>query len=116
MEDFNVIPENNVPENEMPEKKEGFFKKILKHLPVFLVGAIFGIVIINPFGIKNLGDFLKFRTAINILKNNYYQEIDEDSFADFALTGIAMTPLDPCTDYIPAADAEDFMRGSNAGD
>jgi len=116
MEDFNVIPENNMPENEKPEKKEGVFKKILKLLPVFLVGVIFGIIIINPFGIKNLGDFLKFRTAINILKNNYYQEIDEDSFADFALTGIAMTPLDPFTEYIPAEYAEDFMLGINAGD
>ncbi len=116
MEDFNVIPENNMTENEKPEKKEGRLNKILKALVVFLAGAIFGIVIINPFGIKNFGDFLKFRTALNILKNNYYQEIDEDSFADFAITGIAMTPLDPFTEYIPAEYAEDFMLGINAGD
>ncbi len=105
-----------IPENETPEKKRGILRKILKQLPVFLVGVIFGIVIINPFGIKHLGDFFKFKIAINILKNNYYQEIDEDSFADFAITGIAMTPLDPFTEYIPKEYAEDFMLGINAGD
>lgn len=108
--------EEEIKNSQLPERKKGRLNKILKTLIVFLVGAIFGIVIVNPFGIKNLGDFLKFRTAVNILKNNYYQEIDEDSLADFAITGVAMTPLDPYTEYIPKEYAEDFMLGINAGD
>jgi len=65
--------------------------------------------ILNPFGIDGMDDFFKLRTGISIVKNYFYEEIENSDIVDGALTGAAYSANDPYTQYMPKDVADDYM-------
>ena len=65
--------------------------------------------VLNPFGMDGMDDFFKLRTGISIVKNYFYEEIENSDIVDGALTGAAYSANDPYTQYMPKDVADDYM-------
>lgn len=84
---------------------------------VLIFAASFGtIALLNPFGIGGVADFLKLRAGISIVKNYFYEDIENSDIVDGALTGAAYSANDPYTGYMPADVADDYMETIDSDD
>lgn len=96
-----------------------FIKKrylVLIAVALVLAAFLFMFSCINPFGLSGMDDFLKLCTGIGAIKSHYYEEIDDSSLVDGALSGAAYSTMDPWTVYMPKDTADDFLEDVNADD
>ncbi len=74
------------------------------------------LLIMNPFGISGIDDFVKLRAGIGVLKHYYYENLDNGKIVDGVLAGAAYSAEDPYTAYMPAKTAEDYMQEVDSDD
>lgn len=83
---------------------------------LIVVTAFTTVLLVNPFGISGIDDFFKLRAGISIVKNYFYEEIENSDIVDGALTGAAYSANDPYTAYMPADTADDYMSSIDSED
>lgn len=74
------------------------------------------LLIMNPFGISGIDDFVKLRAGIGVLKHYYYENLDNGKIVDGVLADAAYSAEDPYTAYMPAKTAEDYMQEVDSDD
>lgn len=74
------------------------------------------IMIVNPFGILQFGEFIKFNKGIAMLNKYYYEDIDCDALLDGALTGVSLSVQDPYTVYMDRETAKSFIESVESDD
>ena len=55
---------------------------------LIVVTAFTTVLLVNPFGISGIDDFFKLRAGISIVKNYFYEEIENSDIVDGALEGL----------------------------
>lgn len=84
---------------------------------VLIVATIFtSVMIVNPFGILQFDDLLKFKIGVSVLNQYYYEDIDSDDLLDGALLGVSCSANDPYTVYMNKDAAESFMEDIESDD
>lgn len=81
-----------------------------------LVTAFLTFSVMNPFGISGIGEFVKMRMGIGLLKDYFYEDIEDSAIADGAIAGAAYAANDPYTGYLPADMADDYMDSIDSED
>lgn len=77
---------------------------------VVVLTAVVTVVALNPFGIGNVDDFLKFSMVSKVIGNVYYDEIDGTEAAETAIAGVAVATGDPYTAYYWGDTAKEYME------
>ncbi len=75
-------------------------KLILGIIGIIVITAIITVGALNPFGIANLGNFLKLSYASKLLNIFYYEDVDLKNASEMAIAGVAASTGDPYTGYI----------------
>jgi len=85
---------------------------------IFLAIAVFcgTVAFMNPFGIANFDDFLKFRLGVGVLRHFYYEDIDSEKLVDGILAGAAYSAEDPYTAYMPKDLADNYLASVDSDD
>lgn len=83
---------------------------VISIIAIVLVTAVATTVIINPFGIKNIDDFLRFSIVSKIIDSVYYEDIDKTEASNMAIAGVAASTGDPYTNYIWGDFATQYMK------
>ncbi|MBO4941191.1 MAG: S41 family peptidase [Clostridia bacterium] len=78
--------------------------------------AIGTVMLVNPFGVLNFEDFLKFRVGVAALDRFYYEKIEPEKLVDGALLGATYSTEDPYTVYMTKDEAESFMESVESDD
>lgn len=81
-----------------------------------IVTAFLTFSVMNPFGISGIGEFVKMRMGIGLLKDYFYEDIEDSAIADGAIAGAAYSANDPYTGYLPADMADDYMDSIDSED
>ncbi len=77
---------------------------------LIVLTAVASVTAVNPFGIKNLDEFIKFSVASKILRSEYYQDIDMKEAAEMSILGFTAATNDPYTNYIWGEDMISYME------
>ena len=89
---------------------------ILTLILVIIATFFLTLAFLNPFGISGIDDFLKLNIGISAVKNNFYEDLDNETIVDGALTGVAFSANDPYTAYLPKDAAEDYIESVDSDD
>ncbi len=82
-----------------------------------ILATVLGTVMtINPFGVLNFKELLKFYTGIAVLENMYYEDVDTEKLLDGALLGVSASVEDPYTIYMNKDEAESFVESVESDD
>lgn len=73
-------------------------------------------MIINPFGPTEFAKLRKFSEGVAMLKDYYYEEIDNETLLDGALLGMSASVKDPYTVYMDKEEAQSFMESVDSDD
>lgn len=68
------------------------------------------IAAVNPFGIENIDEFLKFSIISKVIKNLYYEDMDMTEAANTAIEGVAVSTGDPYTNYMWGDTAKEYIE------
>ncbi|MBQ3573706.1 MAG: S41 family peptidase [Clostridia bacterium] len=77
---------------------------------IVIITAIITVGSLNPFGIANLGNFLKLSYASKLLNILYYEDVDLENASQMAIAGVAASTGDPYTGYIWGDDAIEYLE------
>lgn len=80
------------------------------------VTAVGTIMAVNPFGALQFDDFSKLNTGVKVMKDVYYEDIENAALVDGALLGLAYSADDPYTVYMNAEEAKSFMEDIDSDD
>ena len=121
------VPDESKAETNSAEQKEGnnsrwvrikpFHFVMLLFFVVFLTAGIttfalaFGDEKVVEVGVPPRSEFNKLFEAYDILKKEYYDEIDQEALVDGAINGMMEALGDPYSDYMNQAEAESFHMG-----
>jgi carboxyl-terminal processing protease len=86
-------------------KSTFLFSQIFAALLVFI--ATIGIV--NPFGFFAYADMRKLNESVRLVKDSYYENVDNQTILDGAASGIASSLKDPYSEYINTKQTKDFI-------
>jgi len=81
-----------------------------------VVTALGTIMAVNPFGVFQFDDLLKFNTGVAVLNRYYYEDVNKDSLLDGALAGVAYSVEDPYTVYMNKEVADSFIENMESDD
>ncbi len=81
-----------------------------------IVTALGTIMAVNPFGVFQFDDLLKFNTGVAVLNHYYYEDVDKDLLLDGALAGVAYSVEDPYTVYMSKEVADSFVENMESDD
>lgn len=85
-------------------------KLIIGITAIILVTIIITVCVLNPFGIANIGNFLKLSYASKLLNFLYYEDLDLKNASEMAIAGVAASAGDPYTGYIWGDDASKYLE------
>ena len=57
------------------------------------------IAAVNPFGISNIDDFLRFTQVGKLIRSEYYEDVSGEDYANGAIAGFAYASGDNYTGY-----------------
>lgn len=77
---------------------------------IVIITAIITVGCLNPFGIANLGNFLKLSYAAKLLNILYYEDVDLENASEMAIAGVAASTGDPYTGYMWGDDAAEYLE------
>jgi len=100
-------------------RKQMYIKKsvlIVCSILLIIAVSLGTIMAVNPFGLLNFGDFLKFKFGISALEKYYYEEIEPEDLVDGALLGASYSTEDPYTVYMNSEEAESFLENVDSDD
>ena len=83
---------------------------ILGIIAIVLATVIITAATLNPFGIANLGNFLKLSYATKLLNIFYYEDVDLENASEMAIAGMAASTGDPYTGYVWGDDAQHYLE------
>lgn len=75
-----------------------------------IVTATLTLVAVNPFGIENIDDFIKFSYISRIIEDTYYMDVDKEEYVNTAIEGVAAATGDPYTRFLWGDSAEEYME------
>ena len=77
---------------------------------IVIITAIITVGALNPFGIANLGNFLKLSYASKLLNLFYYEDVDLENASEMAIAGMAASTGDPYTGYMWGDNATEYFE------
>lgn len=83
---------------------------ILAVILLIIITSFVTVALVNPFGISNTLDFLKFSQVSGIIENVYYEDTDMSETVNMAIAGVAASKGDPYTNYIWGDMATRYME------
>lgn len=75
-----------------------------------LVTAVVAIGVVNPFGFTNFGELIKFNYVSRLINENYYEDVDSETYMNTALQGMAAATGDAYTGYLWGDSAREYME------
>lgn len=108
--------------NENQEGKPGFIHMKKFHFIMLLFLVVFLSAGITTFALAfgdekavsvgtDRSEFEKLYSAYDMLKKNYFEEVDEEKLVDGAINGMVESLDDPYSDYMNTSEAESFHEG-----
>ena len=93
-------------------------KSVLVATAIVLVIAVAvgTVMMVNPFGVFEFGDLIKFNMGVSSLKRYYYEEVEAEKIVDGALLGASLSVDDPYTVYIDKNSAQSFWDSVESDD
>ncbi len=93
-------------------------KSVLITCAVVLIITTFftAVMVVNPFGVLQFDDLLKFKIGVSALNKYYYKDIDSADLLDGALLGASYSANDPYTVYMNKETADSFMENMESDD
>lgn len=77
---------------------------------VVVVTVVFTIGALNPFGFRNIDDFIQFSSVTRLVERNYLKQVDPENLIHGALAGMVSELDDPYSNYTWGKDAEAYME------
>ena len=79
---------------------------------LIVAASAFTIAAINPFGISNIDDFLRFTQIGKLIRSEYYEDVSGVDYANGALAGFAYASGDNYTGYLYGDTAKEYLEDS----
>ena len=79
-------------------------------LVTVIITAILTFCYLNPFGMENAVQFIKFSKITKTIDEMYYEDVDMYEAAEMAIAGVAASTNDPYTMYLWGDDAAAYME------
>ncbi len=89
---------------------------ILCSVILIIATCLTTVMMVNPFGALQFGDFLKFKVGVSALNKYYYKDIDSADLLDGALLGASYSTEDPYTVYMNKETAKSFIENVESDD
>ncbi len=70
------------------------------------------IAAVNPFGISNIDDFLRFTQIGKLIRSEYYEDVSGEDYANGAIAGFAYASGDNYTGYLYGDTAKEYLEDS----
>ncbi len=70
------------------------------------------IAAVNPFGISNIDDFLRFTQVGKLIRSEYYEDVSGEDYANGAIAGFAYASGDNYTGYLYGDTAKEYLEDS----
>ena len=70
------------------------------------------IAAVNPFGISNIDDFLRFTQICKLIRSEYYEDVSGEDYANGAIAGFAYASGDNYTGYLYGDTAKEYLEDS----
>ena len=70
------------------------------------------IAAVNPFGISNIDDFLRFTQIGKLIRSEYYEDVSGEDYANGAIAGFAYASGDNYTGYLYGEKAKEYLEYS----
>lgn len=75
-----------------------------------IVTSFVSLAAVNPFGIENFDDFIRFSYVSRLINYMYYEDMDMEEAANTAIAGVAASTGDPYTNYMWGDVAEQYLE------
>lgn len=79
---------------------------------LIVAASAFTIAAINPFGISNIDDFLRFTQIGKLIRSEYYEDVSGVDYANGAIAGFAYASGDNYTGYLYGDTAKEYLEDS----
>ena len=79
---------------------------------LIVAASAFTIAAINPFGISNIDDFLRFTQIGKLIRSEYYEDVSGEDYANGAIAGFAYASGDNYTGYLYGDTAKEYLEDS----
>lgn len=93
-----------------------YFKKSTLAIGIALIVVVTVVLTVgalNPFGLRNLDDFIQFSYVTRLVNENYLQEPDPENLMSGAIEGMVSEVKDPYSAYLWGKEAEAYMEKVN---
>ncbi len=93
-----------------------YFKKSTLAIGIVLlvvVTVVLTIGALNPFGLRNLDDFIQFSYVTRLVNQNYLHEPNRENLMSGAIAGMVSEIKDPYSAYVWGKDAEAYLEKVN---
>lgn len=85
-------------------------KVVIWTIAIVLITSILTVCAVNPFGIANIGKFLKLSYTSKLFEFMYYKDVDLGNAAEMAIAGIPASVDDPYTGYMWGEEALEYIE------
>ncbi|HIW57053.1 MAG TPA: S41 family peptidase [Firmicutes bacterium] len=79
---------------------------------LIIAASALTIVAVNPFGISNIDDFLRFTQIGKLIRSEYYEDVSGEDYANGAIAGFAYASGDNYTGYLYGDTAKEYLEDS----
>lgn len=83
---------------------------VICSIVLIVATAFVSLAAVNPFGIENIDDFIRFSCVSKLINYMYYEDMNMEEAANTAIAGVAASTGDPYTNYMWGDIAEQYLE------